>query len=158
MIEPITPVKIRRVAVQAFTDPEQTPLNGRFYFPDIPELNNTTIVGIEFIPGWTGTLQNYYLPQNFGAEYTVNGNPCFNANYLFAQNFTLTMKNENNQYIIENFPILQLWNKNPASNTRLKKIWPFNFKTILKDSFVYCQSFTPGIRNSILQFQFHYLD
>ena len=150
------PVKIRRVMLQAFNEPEESVINGRFYFPDIPELNNTTIVGLEFVKGGFTFLSDYYLPR-VNRETVVNGNPGHNADLTDARNFTVTFSDIQNNYILENFPVVALWNRKNGAN-KPKLILPFNFKTILRSGYVTVQNYTVSVRNLFLNFNFYYLD
>jgi len=116
-------------------------INGRYNFPEMPELNNKTITGIS-VSIYKSTLLNY-IPLN-------NSYAVFGAGYI-------TLYNVNNEQIIYNMPLSNLLNNDVNQNT---KILPINDKLNFKLGFVQFyagQNFPPGAQFTLnLNFYYDY--
>jgi len=149
----IEAVKALRVTVPLFfTNSFNDQPNARYFFPETPELDGKTIVGIKCNTGTDITIDPYsnvdnefdypfssIAVGNFGREVEIVGPrgplSTFAINtdiYLF-----LTLYNENNEQVISNYPVHDLAAYGPTLDYEfMGKIRPFNTKINIKSSFV----------------------
>lgn len=117
-----------------------TVIYGRYYFPELPQIDKGRIVGIQFnslfgnIPG----AKNNQLPVNNYSVFNplaatgvgVNADADFAALYV-----TLNMVNDEDRLVIDNFPVNQLYGKY-TNNWTKNKIIPFDIKAKMRKSYI----------------------
>jgi hypothetical protein len=128
--------KVKRILVPLTEASQQ----GRYQLPDDPDLDKKNIVGLsasfaEFL--FVGDVSRdtpYYING-------VNLKIPFDSSPLAKQSF-LTLYNEKNEIMIENFPLIGLFNRpNPTTN----KIFPITGKIKTRQSFVSIAGVTVGL-------------
>lgn len=130
-------------------------INPRFYFPDIPELNDVQIVGIEaHMTRPVGLL--------FGDLFYTSTSTNFWTVPLIQYSF-INLVNNNNELIIQNFPAIGLFNVtalNPnvqiASVQKSGKIFPIYSKLNLRQCYIYIANFI-ATETAIASFTFYHL-
>jgi len=147
-------VKTKRVNVEITAN--STNNNPRFYFPDIPELNNVQIVGIEAhmarpLGLLFGDLHYNLVGNNF---WTV---PLIQFSYI-------NLVNIDNELVIQNFPCLQLFNPtaiNPnqaiTSVQKSGKIIPIYSRLLLRQCYIYIATAIPTNTTATATFTFYHL-
>jgi hypothetical protein len=175
----IESVKALRVNIQLYKqDSNNDQPNTQYFFPEIPELNGKTIVGIKLNAGTDvlidpvgnidslfdlpdfiltentqGFTQEVAGPRGVGTTYSIDIDK-----YLF-----LTLYNDKNEQIICNYPVHDLasYNYNNVSidYSIMGRIRPFNTKINLKQSYVFSSGVlsTICIRPLIAAFTFYYI-
>jgi hypothetical protein len=117
-------------------------INGQYFFPEMPELNNKTIKGIS-VTSYKSTLIDY-TPLNQGLQ-------------VFFYGF-ITLYNHNNEQIIYNMPLYNLLNDTAGGIGQ--KILPINSKLNFKLGFVNFaagQNFPPTLKFTLnLNFYYDY--
>jgi hypothetical protein len=149
-------VKTKRISFPIATS--TAVINPRFYFPDIPELNNKQIVGIEAHFGagpdqfFEGDIWYFLNNPNTPWQASVGAN-CF-----------VNLVNTENEIIISNFPATAFYNaQTNKSNNLLSqsdksgKIMPIYAKLLLRQCYIYYNGGLAGF-NSIATFTFYHLD
>ena len=151
--------KIYRLNVQLFREPGTLTSFGRYYFPEIRELNNKQIVGICVNIGGAAKTDDANIVDvdttNFlqGINYTIA-----NANSL--KNFFLNIYNQEKVLIMENFPCLQLadYNAQYGNNNTIKhqrKIYPLNSKINIRECYIFGDT-TTAKANLCVSMNFYY--
>lgn len=149
-------VKTKRVNVSI--DAQANTTNARWYFPDIPELNDVQIVGIQaHVTGFTfssdpdiqSTTQNFWS--------VIRGTSTIY--YCF-----LNLVNTQNELVIQNFPCTTLANRiapkfnNLIPNSSLSgKIIPIYQKLNLRQCFIYANPQLTPNQNTVATFTFFHL-
>jgi hypothetical protein len=112
--------------------------NPRYYFPDIPELNDVEIVGIQAHYGDNGLL--------YGDIHFNVGDPNTPWAILTGVNCFLNLINTKNELIVSNFPLLTFYNpteldinnvNNILNDNMSGKIIPINSKLLLRQCYIY---------------------
>lgn len=136
-------VKAKRVVTNLFYDDLSTTLNGRYFFNEYPDLNEKTIVGIKFntnTAGFDNTEDFFQIGLGAGTGYLDNniGQQVLYADRATGRYLYLNLYNNENELILQNFP-LNLLNPPLLSTTTLGgKITAFNSKLNLKNSYIFC--------------------
>lgn len=158
-------VKALRVNIQLYDlDSNNDQPNTRYYFPEMPELNGKTIVGIKLNAGTDITidpagnadalfdLPDYLLTENTqGIEQEVAGprgvTSTFQVDidkYLF-----LTVYNDKHEQVLSNYPVHDLASYKYSGSTIdysiMGRVRPFETKINLKE----CYVFSSGVLSSI---------
>lgn len=120
--------KIKRVLVPLTNGSAQ----GRFQLPEDPELERKNIVGVSvsFAAGTYGDISAItpYTEGNLLVRIPRDTDPQ-------AKRFFLTLYNQQNEIIVENFPLYALYNRTAADVAR---IIPINGKIKARQSFLQC--------------------
>lgn len=169
-------VKAIRINVPLYyTDSFNDQPNSRYYFPETPELNGKTIVGIRLNAGTdilidpygnaqsefdlpettisestTGALQEYVGPRGVASTYGINVDT-----YLF-----LTLYNDKQEQVICNYPCHDLASYSSSLNyEQMGKIRPFNTKINIRESFVFSSKILSTIcsYSPVASFTFYYI-
>jgi hypothetical protein len=98
-------------------------INGQYFFPEMPELNNKTITGLSISMNDCGT-----------PGYTTLSN-----SVVVWYNGFITLYNQKNEQVIYNIPLSTLNNFDSTGNA--EKILPINTKLNLRQCYV---NFAPG--------------
>lgn len=158
----IESLKTFRALVRLFNEPTTGGTNtfGRYYFDEIPQLQNKIIVGfnVDLNPEFGVLPGNLWL-----YDYTkiVGGLPAYNANAATLAELFLNIYNDRDELIMENFPCLQATSINLNSGNWStpkkgeKKVFPLNTKIKIKQSFIFGNSnFTQN--NIVVSINFYY--
>jgi hypothetical protein len=125
-------VKSKRIFVPFQRDNDlNSPITGRYYFPDTPDLEKKDIVGIQIhFGGEDISIQNRRILQ---------GVPTANIGLwsTFSQGSFLTLYADTNEEKLLNFPVYGLYN----ASTKFSRILPINGKVKIAQSYI----FTPGV-------------
>ena len=133
--------KIYRLNVQLFLEAGSGAQFGRYYFPEVRELNGKEIVGINVNIGGNAATSLANIVEidttNFaqGISYTI-------ADDTALKSFFVNIYNDKKILIMENFPALQLadWNSLYGSNRTTKhqrKIYPLNTKLNIRECYIF---------------------
>lgn len=177
----IESVKALRVNIQLYKqDTYNDQPNTQYFFPEIPELNGKTIVGIKLNAGTdvlidpVGNIDSFFDLPDFiltenaqGFTQEVAGPRGVTSTYQIDidRYLFLTLYNDKHQQVICNYPVhdLAMYNyRIPGSyidRDIMGKIRPFNTKINLKESFVFSSAVlsTICIRPLIAAFTFYYI-
>jgi hypothetical protein len=154
-------IKIRRVEIPLYDPINQNSTGvGNYYFPEIPELNNKEIVGIQALTA-NPTFGTSKIIENFNPNFITPNTPngfAYNADFATYAVSTLTLTGTDNIKVIDSFPVMQLiggpWDTFPAAKL---KIFPFSVKINIRNSFISVYQVTV-VQKLIANFNFYYRD
>jgi hypothetical protein len=150
-------VKTKRISFPIAISTAQ--INPRFYFPDIPELNNVQIVGIEAHFGQSPNQfffgDIYYFLNNSNTPWDADtGALCF-----------VNLINTENDLIISNFPATGFYNASTIKSNNLLlqedksgKIMPVYAKLNLRQCYIYFNNISVSGFDQVATFTFYHLD
>ena len=152
-------IGVHRVNVLLYDPQNLNPVTatGRYYLPDNTFLQNKYIVGVQALVYAAGAVIAYPMPQSSPSE-AVLGQSCRYAQISELLSCYLTLYNQQNRLVIENFPILQLDNNQyfiPAATNVENKIIPITGYFNFRQSFVYTPAAAVGA-NTQLALAFYY--
>jgi hypothetical protein len=116
---PVDKFKTVSVLLQREGDPVNA-INGQYFFPEMPDLNNKLIKGISITSLLSGAPNYSPIGPNQGIFY----------------NGYITLYNFQNEQIIYNMPLYNLLNENPTIINYGNKILPINAKLNIKLCYV----------------------
>lgn len=150
-------VKTKRISFPIAVSTAQ--INPRFYFPDIPELSNVQIVGIEahFGRGQGQVLINgdiWYFTNNSATPWDgSSGQYCF-----------INLVNTENDLIISNFPAIGFYNSQDINQKNVNiqddksgKIIPIYAKLNLRQCYIYFNNISAFNFDQVATFTFYHL-
>jgi hypothetical protein len=135
--------KIKRITIPLFTQENNQTVPGlKYFFPENPEIDKNSIVGIEahirrsVIIGF-GDIENDL----------IDISNQFSANYIF-----LCLYNENNEEIFYNLPLRSLFSipEFGLTNNLIKRIKPFSCKLKTRSCYAYIPANLPIALNNNL--------
>lgn len=136
-------VKFRRIFVPFQRDNDlSSPISGRYYFPDNPDLEKKNIVGIQIhFGGQDISIQNRTI---------LGGVPSVNiGNWSgFSQSCFLTLYSDTNEEKLLNFPVASLYN----ADTNFSRIMPINGKVKIAQSYISTPLVASGITTAVIGF------
>jgi hypothetical protein len=149
-------VKTKRISFLIAISTAQ--INPRFYFPDIPELNNVQIVGIE---AHFGQSPNQFFDGDIWYFLNNNNTPWDPA--IGALCF-VNLINSQNELIIANFPATGFYNAQANKSNNLLsqsdksgKIIPVYAKLNLRQSYIYFNNISASGYDQVATFTFYHL-
>jgi hypothetical protein len=120
-------LQIRRISIPFFDELGNTPNGQRFFFPEHPEIDNKTIVGIEA-----------HLKQTPPAiVFAGDFNQVDNVNVNIASFIYLCFYNNANEEIFYNVPLLSIFGKKISGATPKQKIKPYTAKIKTRKCYAY---------------------
>jgi len=156
-------LKIYRTRVLLFDEATTggTTTFGRYFFDEIRELTDKTIVGFNVNIGQDSVIYYADVPANDYTQ-TVQGTNMQYATRFDLPYFYLNIYNDKKELIVENFPTLLAanWNLNQQPNVSAKHggtnfIYPLNSKINIRESYVFGNaSLTPN--NVAISVTFYY--
>ena len=118
---------IRRISIPFFDETGATPNGQKFFFPEHPEIDKKTIVGIEA-----------HLKQTPPAiVYNGDFNKSDNININIASFIYLCFYNSNGEEVFYNIPLLSIFGKKTSSGTPKQKIKPYTAKIKTRNCYAY---------------------
>lgn len=122
-------LQIRKIQIPFFDELGNTPNGQRFFFPEHPEIDKKTIVGIE------AHLQTFPLGNRGDFNETF---PRINLSVNFAPFVYLCFYNENKEEIFYNVPLISLFGRLVgAPNSPKQKIKPYTGKIKTRNCYAY---------------------
>lgn len=131
------------------------PVFSRNYFPELPDLNNKKIVGIQLNTKkrTTQTAPDQIPIRNPAIQDPLNGSSIgsYNADQDICRYSTLNLVNNEDQLVIDNYPLNQLIAGTVNSGYKKNKIMPFDVNINIRKSYInYFFSFIPLADDTIV--------
>lgn len=150
-------VKTKRISFPIAVSTAQ--INPRFYFPDIPELTNVQIVGIE---AHIGAGPGQVLVNGDIWYFTNNSNTPWDGSS--AQYCFINLVNTENDCIISNFPAIGFYNGQVITQKNVNnqddksgKIIPIYAKLNLRSCYIYFNNIGVQALDQVATFTFYHL-
>jgi hypothetical protein len=123
-------LQIVRISIPFFSETGTGAVAGqKYFFPEHPEIDKKTVVGIELHCGGVGGVTG--VPDSTNTK-LLQIRPSQVKNIFFV------FKNENNEYLFENVPALSLYTKNVAAGNDFKQsIQPYFGKIKTRSCYAY---------------------
>lgn len=131
----IKSLQVRKVSIPFFDDQGNTTNGQRYYFPEHPEIDNKTVVGIE------AHLTTSTFFQGDSRQVFNNGAsmPVSVSDYVY-----LCFYNKENEEVFYNVPLKSIFGKNSALGTSPKqKIKPYFGKLKTRNCYAYAPANSP---------------
>lgn len=136
-------VKFKRIFVPFQRDNDLgSPITGRYYFPENPDLEKKNIVGIQIhFGGQDISIQNRTI---------LGGVPSFNIGSWsgFSQLCFLTLYSDTNEEKLLNFPVSGLYN----ASAKFSRILPINGKIKIAQSYISTPAVAAAVPTAIVGF------
>lgn len=122
-------LKIRRISIPFFDELGNTPNGQRFFFPEHPEIDKETIVGIE------AHLRSVVPGGNRGDfDQFINTN---NLSLNFAPFVYLSFYDKNNEEVFSNIPLISIFGELTTIGSPKQKIKPYTGKIKTRNCYAY---------------------
>jgi len=127
-------IKFRLVEIPVVFGPS-LPFYGRYNLPEIPEIDNSEIVGMGIAIRDNNNTISTASPLNL--NFFIEGTIATNGTISLYQQSLISIKDKEGNILIDQFPMTQLINGAFIPGNRLFKVTSFNFTNIsTKNSFI----------------------